>query len=162
MAVQLMSWLIAIPLLGLATGLRTFTPLAVLCWFARLGYLPVGGTWAAWMERPAVAIGLTVLAAAELIGDKLPRTPDRTSTGPLLARLATGGVVGSICATALNGPGIEGALLGVTGALLGTFAGFMIRRALVEEIGCADWPVALSEDAVAILAAVFAAHIVTS
>jgi uncharacterized membrane protein len=161
MAVQMMSWLVAIPLLGLVTGLRTFTPMAVLCWFAWLGLLSVEDTWAAWTGRLTVAIVFTVLAVVELIGDKLPRTPNRTAPGPLLARLAFGGLVGSISATAINGPGLEGVLLGVVGALLGAFAGFMIRRDLVEKIGCKDLPVALAEDLFAILGAMLALHIVS-
>ncbi len=161
MAVAMMSWLLAIPLLGLATGLRTFTSIAVLCWYAYFGNLSVDGTWAAWTARLWVAIAFTVLAVGEYVGDKLPKTPNRTAPAPLIARVAVGGLVGSICATALGGPGLEGVLLGAVGALLGAFAGFMIRRSLVEKIGCADWPIALTEDAVAILAAIFAMHVVT-
>jgi len=115
MAVEVMSWLFAIPLLGICTGLRSLTPMAVICWFAWLGYLPVDGTWAAWTGRLWVAIVFTVLALGELVADKLPKTPNRTSTGPLLARLVLGGLGGSICATALNGSGLEGVLLSVRG-----------------------------------------------
>ena len=162
MAIAMMSWLIAIPLLGLATGLRTMTPIAVICWYAYVGYLPVDDTWATWAARLGVAIVFTVLALGELIGDKLPKTPDRISPFPLLARLVFGGMCGSIAATAISGPGIEGVLLGVLGALLGAFGGFMVRRRLCERFECADWKVAVCEDAIAILFAVFAMHIITS
>jgi len=161
MAIQLMSWLIAVPLLGVTTGLRSMTPMAVLCWFAYLGYLPVDGTWAAWTARLSVAIMWTLFAVGELIADKLPKTPNRTAPAPLLARLALGGLAGSIAATALDGPGIEGVLLGVLGALLGAFAGFMLRRELVHRLGCADWPVAVAEDLFTLAAAGFALHVVT-
>ena len=161
MAVAMMSWLLAIPMLGITTGLRTFTPMALICWFAWLGYLPVDGTWAMWTGRLPVAIGLTVLAVAELIADKLPRVPNRTAPGPLLARVVFGGLAGSIAATSINGPGVEGVMLGVVGALLGAFAGFMIRRDAVKNLCCADWPIALTEDAFAILVAGFALHVIT-
>jgi len=137
------------------------TPMAVLCWFSYLGYLPVDGTWASWTAHRTTAVIFTVLAIGELIADKLPRTPNRIAAGPLGARLVLGGLAGSIAATAMDGPGIEGVLLGVLGALLGAFAGFMIRRDLVEKIGV-DWPIALAEDIVAILCAVLAMHVVTS
>jgi uncharacterized membrane protein len=156
-----MPWLPAILLLGFATGLRTFTPLALICWFAYLGYLPVEGTWAAWTARLWVAIAVSVLALGELIGDKLPKTPNRTAPGPLLARLIFGGLGGAICATGMRGPELEGVLLGVTGALLGAFTGFMIRRELVKKIGCADWKIAVAEDLFTILSAAFALHVVT-
>jgi len=47
MTIAVMAWLIAIPVLGIATGMRTMTPIAILCWFAYLGDLSVDGTWRA-------------------------------------------------------------------------------------------------------------------
>ena len=161
MAVAILSWLFAIPLLGLATGLRTFTPLAAICWYAYLGYLPTDGSWAAWTGHFGVAVAITVLAAGELIGDKLPKTPNRTSLFPLLARMIVGGLGGAICATAMQGNELEGILLGLVGAVVGAYGGFMVRRDLVQRIGCKDWKIAVLEDAFTILAAIFALHIVT-
>jgi uncharacterized membrane protein len=162
MLIAIMSWLLAIPLLGVTTGLRAMTPMAVLCWFAYLGYLPLEGTWAAWMASVAAVATFTVLALAEVVADKLPRTPDRITLGPLTARLVLGGLIGSIAATAMAGPGLEGVLLGVVGAALGAFAGFMIRRDVVERTGCADWKVGVVEDLIALLCAGFAMHVVTN
>jgi uncharacterized membrane protein len=162
MAIAMMSWMLAIPLLGLATGLRSMTPMAVLCWFAYLGFLPVEGTWASWTARVASVAIITVLAVCELVADKLPRTPNRIAPGPLLVRLVLGGLAGSIAATAMNGPGLEGVLLGLIGAALGAFAGFMIRRDVVQTVGCPDWPVALAEDLLTILSSLFAMHVVSS
>jgi uncharacterized membrane protein len=161
MAVAMLAWMLAIPLLGVTTGLRSMTPMAVLCWFAYLGYLPVSGTWAEWTAFPWVAIVWTLLAVLELVADKLPGTPDRTSRGPLLWRLLLGGLAGGIAATALVGPGIEGVLLAVIGTLLGAFGGYMIRRDLVQQIGFVDWQVAVAEDLFTILAAGFALHVIT-
>ncbi len=161
MGFAMMSWLLALPLLGLATGLRTMTPMAALCWFAYLGYLPVDGTWAAWSGHLVTAIIFTVFALGENVGDKLPQTPNRTSTGPLLARLVFGGLVGSIAATSMNGAGAEGVLLGVLGALVGTFGGFMLRRDLVEKLDCVDWKYAVCEDFTALVASIFALHVIT-
>jgi uncharacterized membrane protein len=162
MVIAMMSWLLAIPLLGAATGLRSLTPMAVLCWFAYLGYLPVDGTWAGWTARLWVAIVFTLLAAGECAADKTSWIPDRTSPGPLLTRLVLGGLAGSIAATAMNGPGIEGVLLGVVGAALGTFVGFMMRRDLVQKLEVGDWPVAFGEDLFAIILAAFSMHVITS
>jgi uncharacterized membrane protein len=156
-----MLWLLAISLLGLATGLRSMTPMAVLCWFAYLGHLPVGGTWAEWTARLAVAIGFTVLAVGEYVADKLPGVPNRTAPGPLAVRIGLGGLAGAIVATALHRVGLEGVLLAALAALLGAFAGFVLRRDIVRKLGCADWPVALAEDATAILAAMLALHGIT-
>ena len=162
MATELMAWLIAVPLLGVTTGLRSMTPMMLACWFAYTGYLPVEDTWAEWTSHLWVAIVFTVLAVAELVADKTPRIPDRTSLGPLLWRLVLGGMVGSIAAIALTGAAIEGVMLGLIGAILGTFGGFMVRRELVQRIGFKDWQVALAEDFIAIAAAGFALHVVTN
>jgi uncharacterized membrane protein len=61
----------------------------------------------------------------------------------------------------LNGSEFEGTILGVGGALIGTFGGFLVRREIVLRLGCKDWPVALAEDASAILCAVLAMGVVT-
>jgi uncharacterized membrane protein len=161
MTMAVLAWLVAIPLLGAITGLRTFTPMAVLCWFAYRGDLPVDDTWAAWAGKLATAIIFSVLAVGELVGDKLPRTPDRTAPFPLGARVLFGGLVGAIVATGLDGSVVEGVMLGVGGALIGAFGGFLIRRELVQQLGCKDWQVAVAEDAIAISCAVLSMGVVT-
>jgi uncharacterized membrane protein len=162
MVIAILSWLLAIPLLGVATGLRATIPMAVLCWFAYLGDLPVDGSWAAWTASVAAVTVFTVLAVVECIADKLPRGPSRISPGPLMARLVLGGLIGSIVATAMDGAGLEGVLLGVVGAALGAFAGFMIRRDTVQRMCCPGWTVSLAEDLITALCAIFAMHVVTS
>lgn len=161
MAIAILAWLMAIPLLGMVTGLRTMTPIAVLCWFAYLGDLPVEGTWASWTARLVSAVVFSVLAAGEFVGDKLPRTPNRVSPGPLVARLAFGGLVGAIVATALRGSAVEGIILGVSSALIGAFGGYLIRREMVQWLECKDWHVAMAEDLLAIGCAIFAMGVVT-
>jgi len=162
MAIAMLSWMLAVPLLGLATGLRSMTPIAVLCWFSYLGYLPVGGTWAAWTARLASVAVFTLLALGEYVADKFPWIPNRIALGPLTARLVLGGLVGSIAATAMDGPGLEGVLLGMVGAALGAFGGYMIRRDIVESLRCPDWPVAVAEDLLTLLCSVLALHLVTA
>ncbi|MEO6815912.1 MAG: DUF4126 family protein [Edaphobacter sp.] len=161
MAMAVMAWIVAIPLLGAATGMRTFTPMAVICWFAYLGYLPVDGTWAFWVAKLVTAVIFTVLALGELVGDKLPRTPDRTAMGPLLARILFGGLAGAVIATSMNGSEFEGGILGVGGALVGAFGGYLIRREIVLRSGSKDWPVAVAEDVITIGFAVLALGIIT-
>ena len=77
------------PVLGMMTGLRTMTPIAIVCWFAYLGHLPLEGTWAGWAGKLAAVVLFTLLALGELVADKLPKTPNRTAPGPLAARLVT-------------------------------------------------------------------------
>jgi uncharacterized membrane protein len=161
MAMAIMTWLIAIPLLGMVTGMRSMTAMAVLCWFAYRGDLSLDGTWASWAAKLVTAIIFTVLALAELVADKLPKTPNRTAVGPLLVRVVVGGLVGAIVAAGLNGSEFEGCILGVGGALVGTFGGFLVRREVVLRLKSKDWKAALVEDASAILLAVLAMGVVT-
>jgi uncharacterized membrane protein len=162
MASEMAAWLLAIPLLGFATGLRTLTPIAVLCWYIHVGEISVDGTWAVWTGRLVTAMVFSVLAAGEWVGDKLPQTPNRIAPFPLIARLSFGGFCGAIAAAALRGPGLEGVLLGVLGAAIGAFVGFMARKSLVSTIGCPDWFIAVPEDLATLLLAIFATHIVAN
>ena len=145
---------LATPLLGVSTGLRSFTPLAVAAWFSRMGKLPVHGTWASWIGHPA-AVGLfTAAALGEYIGDKLPNTPKRTAPLPLTGRLILGGLLGAIVATAFRRPLSGGIVLGALGAAAGTYGGFFLRRGLTHGAGLSDLPVAISGDVAAVALAV--------
>ena len=162
MAMEVIAWLIALPLLGTVTGLRTFTPMAALCWFAWARALPLDDTWAFWSAKLVVAIVFTVLAVCELVADKQPWIPDRTRLYSVVTKLLLGGLLGAIVATGLNGAVIEGIILGVLGVLVGTYGGFLIRRDLVQKANCLDWQVAVAEDAIAVVCAVFAMAVVSS
>ncbi len=136
--------------IGFTNGLRTLTPVAVLCWGARLGWLPLAQTPFAFLAKP-VSLGVfSALAVGELIGDKLPKTPPRTDAFPLIARIGFGAGVGLALASVAGRPLWAGGLLGGLGALAGTFAGFYARRALTKGAGLPDLPVALAEDALTI------------
>ncbi len=145
---------VAAHLLGVSAGFRSFTPLAVTAWFAYTGRLDVEGTWASWVASPA-AVGLaTAAAVGEYVGDKLPNTPNRTAAVPLIGRVALGGLVGAIVATALRRPVAGGIALGAAGAAAGTYGSFYVRRGLTKGAGLEDLPVALSGDVAAVTIAV--------
>lgn len=169
MTMAVLSWVLAIPLLGMITGLRTMTPIAVVCWFAYLGqagsqdqgHLPVEGTWAFWAGKLVTVAIFTAFALGEYIGDKLPQTPNRTAPGPLAARLVFGGLVGAIAATGMHGSVAEGIILGALGALVGAFLGYQARKSLVLWCGRPDWNIAVIEDISAVVISVFAMGIIT-
>ena len=145
---------VATPLLGVSTGLRSFTPLATASWFARSGQLPVKGTWAAWLAHPAATTLLTAAAVGEYIGDKLPGTPARTAPVPLAGRLILGGLIGAIVATAFRRPIAGGAALGALGAAAGTYGGYYARKGLTKGAGLNDIPVAITGDSAAVALAI--------
>ena len=161
MTLVILAWLVAIPVLGAMTGLRAMTPMAIVCFFAWRRHLWLVDTWGSWAMHPASVVIFSVLAVGELIGDKLPRTPNRTALFPLLARVTFGGLVGALAATGMQGSALEGIFLGAVSALLGAFLGFHLRHRLVKEQGMQDLPVALVEDALAIGLSILAMGIIT-
>jgi uncharacterized membrane protein len=147
-----MYWLVAF---GMANGMRTMTPIAVLCWFAYLGLLPQTG-WSFWAGNLITVIVFTVLALGEYVGDTLPMTPNRTAPGPLVARIVFGGLTGAMVAHATMPPVAGGVVFGIAGALIGAFGGIRLRLWTSRRIG-RDMPVALAESAVALALALGAA-----
>jgi uncharacterized membrane protein len=139
--------------IGIVAGLRSMTAPAVVSWAARLWWPQVQSTPLAFMTMAPVAYLFTVLAAGELIADKLPFTPSRLSAGPLIGRLVLGALSGSVLQAAAHQSLLLGALLGGAGGLAGSYLGYTVRRSLVTKVGLPDLVVALTEDAIAIGAA---------
>jgi uncharacterized membrane protein len=136
-------------LIGVFTGLRSLTPTAMVAWAVHLGWLRPGRPLALIGSLPAVAI-LSVLAVAEFVADKLPNTPNRTSTVGLIARIVMGGIAGA-CVSSSGGHGVAlGAVLGAIGGIAGAFGGYHARARLVRALGTPDIYIALLEDFVAI------------
>ena len=97
----------------------------------------------------AVAI-FSLLAIGELVADKLPIIPKRIAPAPLLARIITGGLCGA-CLCAVAGKSlIAGVLLGGIGGVIGAFAGYEVRRRLVNNLRIHDFVVAVCEDLLAV------------
>jgi uncharacterized membrane protein len=123
--------------LGVVAGLRTFTPVAAIL-------LVRGGPW---------GIAAAIAAAAEYVIDVLPNTPARTRIVGVAARVASGAFVGWTIVAAHGGPASYGAIAGIAGALIGTYAGHAARLAAIARIG--GYPAAIVEDIVAIALAAF-------
>ncbi len=137
-------------LIGVVAGLRSLTAPAVVAWAAFLGWINLHGTWASWMGNVITAIVLTVLAVGELVNDKLPKTPARTAPPVFAARIVMGGFAGAVIGAAWHWT-FTALGAGVVGAVLGTLGGYQARTRLVAARGGQDLPIALLEDAVAIL-----------
>lgn len=81
-----------------------------------------------WLQTPAAANILKTLAGAELVGDKLPSTPDRTEPSPLISRALSGALVGAVLYKTNRGRLLTGAVVGGLGAVAGSFAAFHLRQ----------------------------------
>lgn len=145
-------------LIGVVAGLRAFTAPAVLAWAALLDWINLSGTWASWMGHWITVAILTVVAVAELVSDKMPTLPSRTTAPQFLVRLASGGFSGAVLGTAWGYRwGSLGA--GLIGAVIGTIGGYQARTRLVAANGGRDRPIAVGEDLFAVGAGVAVAFL---
>ena len=143
-------WIFVCVGIGVVAGLRSFTAPAVVCWGAQLGWLVLAGTRLEFMGSK-IAVGVfSILAIVEIVSDKLPSTPNRTTAVPLGARIFMGVLCGAAVGIAAGQSFAVGAVLGVVGALIGAFGGYQIRHRLVAGLKVPDFVIAILEDVVAI------------
>ena len=136
--------------IGIVAGLRAFTAPAVICWATFFGWLHLSESRLSFLGKP-VAVGIvSLLALGELIADKLPMTPNRTTSAPLLGRIATAAFSATAMAIAARQSVVIASVVGVTGALAGAFGGYYARHFLVKRAGLPDFPIAMTEDLVAV------------
>jgi len=130
-------------LLGVTAGLRSMTAPASLA-LAQQQKFEHERLWPLGSRR--VAQVLTMLAIGEMVFDKLPFAPNRIAPGVLTGRVLSG----AMCGAAVSRRDQKaGALLGMAGALAGSFAGYFIRKAAGRTSGLPDAVIALAEDALA-------------
>jgi uncharacterized membrane protein len=141
--------------IGLVAGLRSLTAPAAVSWAAHLGWLNLHSSPLAFMGSMVAVAIFSLLAIGELIADKMPKTPRRTSLVPVLARILIGGLCGASLCASTNQSLLIGALLGGTGAVIGAFGGYEIRRRLVSKLNAKDIFIAIPEDLIAIGLACF-------
>lgn len=148
-----MRYLVAACGIGFVAGLRSLTPPAAVSWGAYLGWLHLQGSPFGFMASGIAVTIFSTLALVELITDKLPQTPNRTTPGPLMARVIMGGLAGGSLGFAGGQSALAGVALGGLGGLAGAFAGYEARRRLVNQLAVKDTVVAVLEDALAIVLA---------
>jgi uncharacterized membrane protein len=139
--------------IGFVAGLRSLTAPAAVSWAAHLGWLNLQGSPLAFMGSTAAVAIFSILALAELVADKLPTTPNRTTPGPLMARIIMGGLAGACISLSAGRLLVVGMVLGGMGGLIGAFAGYEARKRLVRGLKVKDAVIAVTEDLVAIVLA---------
>ena len=138
-------------LLGFVAGLRSQVPVALLAIESQRGrFDPGAGRLARRFGSSEGVAGSLVGFAGELVADKLPITPRRTTTGPFLQRLATGGMVGAAVHYDAGRSRPLGALLGAAGAGAGAWAGSTARRFAAERTRLPNPLLGAVEDVVAV------------
>jgi uncharacterized membrane protein len=138
-------------LLGFVAGLRSQVPVALLAIESERGrFDPGGGRLARRFGSRQGVLGAVAAFAGEVVADKLPVTPPRTTIGPFLQRLATGGAVGAAVHYDAGRSRVLGALLGSAGAGAGAYAGTRARAFAAERTGLPGPLLGAAEDLVAV------------
>jgi uncharacterized membrane protein len=136
--------------IGIIAGLRSLTAPAAVSWAAHANWIHLDATRLAFFAYTATAYILTALALAELVGDKLPKTPSRKAPGPFSVRIILGGLCGAALCLSVSEPVIAGAVIGALGAVAGTLGGYEARSRLVRAFKVPDYVIAVAEDVVAV------------
>jgi uncharacterized membrane protein len=142
-------------LIGVIAGLRAMTAPAVVAFAAHQNWINVHGSPLAFMSSTVTLVIFVLLALLEIVNDKLPKTPPRTKGVGLIARILTGALAGATLAGSQGAGAAIGIILGIAGALVGTFAGYQVRARLVAALKVPDFVIALIEDAIAIGGGIF-------
>jgi uncharacterized membrane protein len=119
--------------IGFVSGLRTFTSLAALALSRGIG------VW-------SIVLGLGALG--EYVADASPKIPSRTALPSIVIRPLSGAIAGWFISAWHGGSPVAGAIVGVIGALIGTYGGHAARAAAIAKIGAL--PAAVAEDVVAV------------
>lgn len=134
--------------LGIIAGLRSMSAPALITRVARKGHLAARGSKLEFLNSTGALSGAVLLAAGEIIADKLPKTPARIQPGPLTARAVSGALCGAVLCSARKKSPWQGALYGALGAVGAAYAAYHLRHALKENLHVPDAVVAVAEDAI--------------
>ncbi len=137
--------------IGISAGMRTQMPGAVLTQQLADGGLDRGSgrVWSL-LRRPRSRWVALALAGGELVGDKLPFTPNRIDDGAGIARLVSGAAMGTLVASGVgtrSGGLLFATATGLLGGAVGSYGGYYARKSIVERYDLPDLAVALVEDA---------------
>lgn len=144
-------------LMGAVAGMRAMTPLAAVTNAARSGMLPVDNGAPRLLANPLASVGMLALAGGELLGDKMKTAPDRIVPAGMVARVATGLIVGAALAPRRQ-RGL-GAVLAAGTAVGAAYLTFHLRMRAIERYG--QTSTGAVEDAVAVGAAALIAQSAT-
>src|SRR5215216_3866957 len=130
-------------------GLRSMAAPALLSRAVRrggVGGLP--GTPFAVLGFSKVSNALQLLMIGEMVADKTPFVPSRTSAPALLGRGLSGALVGAALFASGQRRATPGAGLGALSALIAAYTGEKLRMEGTEKLGVPDQILALLEDSI--------------
>ncbi len=141
-------------LMGLVGGQRAKTPLAAVSVAGTRGWLPLDNGAPQVIAHPLVAAALVVLAAAELVGDKMKTAPDRVVPIGLVARFIASAIAGA--AVTPSRQRWLGATVGGATAVAASYFGWRARMASIARYG--QTSTGLVEDGIVITSTILILH----
>lgn len=137
--------------LGIVAGMRSMTAPALLSKVLSKTpeAIPVDTPFGK-LCSPQAAKVLGVMAAGEMLVDKLPKTPNRTLPLSVAFRMLSGALVGSALMASRKESRVTGAVIGAAGALAATYGMFYLRRNVCRKINLPDPVFGFAEDALAV------------
>jgi uncharacterized membrane protein len=136
---------------GWIAGMRSVSALAISTNLAsQASFFKPGTPLLRFLEKPAVRISSYMLAAAEMVGDKLPATPDRIKPVPLSGRALTGALSGAVIYSLARQSPYTGALIAGAAAIASSYAMYYLRQEIKERTNAPDLILGLAEDAIVI------------
>lgn len=116
--------------IGAVSGLRSMTGPAVISGAANRGLLDLKETPLEWIASDSAADVTTLLAAGELLADKMPFMPNRTDTPSLMFRFLSGAVCGVAVVAKRKDKGemALAALVGGAAAIVASYVGLSWRK----------------------------------
>ena len=133
--------------LGAVSGMRSMAAPAIVSRLASSGLLPLEESQISFLANPKTSKVTAILAAGEVLADKLPFIPNRTQAGPLIARAVSGAMSGAAFSKGEKRSPLWGALFGMAAAIGATYAAFKLRQMADKRLQIPDTIVAVAEDA---------------
>ncbi|MFL6449830.1 MAG: DUF4126 family protein [Bryobacteraceae bacterium] len=133
--------------LGAVSGMRSMAAPAIVSRLAHTGLLPLQDSQIKFLGHKNSAKTMALMAAGEMIADKLSFIPKRTAVFPLMARAASGALSGIAFTKARKRSAVAGALIGSLAAVGATYGAYKLRKTAAEGLHLPDSILAIAEDA---------------
>ena len=136
--------------LGVVAGMRSMgAPALVSDHLARTQPPALEQSPLRWLGTAKAANVTKFLAVGEIVGDKMPFTPNRIAPGPLFGRVMSGALSGAALCAADGKRAEVGAAIGVAAAVAGAFGFYHLRRTLGQKTAIPDPVWGAAEDVLA-------------
>ena len=132
---------------GALSGARTMAGPVLVCERFGHAYVPQSAKPMRWLQSGKLMAVVRALSAMEMIMDKLPIAPRRTSAVALVPRALAGALAGAALSSVHRRGWALGSVLGAVGAIAGAFAAYRLRTWMDERLHVPNMVAGLGEDA---------------